>query len=156
LIADHDPGGLSTPDTAARLSLRLPATRASVDAARIAVLDYLAPSSLAARTIFDVELVLEEVLMNVVTHGNPDGEEGMAGHCVELTVESTPDGVRMVFEDDGIAFDPTAATSPPRPATLADAEPGGLGIGLVRRRSSALAYARSDGRNVLTVEIART
>jgi anti-sigma regulatory factor (Ser/Thr protein kinase) len=142
--------------TARRLSLRLPATRASVDAARIAVLDHLAPSAPTARTLFDVELVLEEVLMNVVTHGSAGGEAGMSGHGVELTVEATPGTVRMVFEDDGIAFDPTTAASPPRPATLADAEPGGLGIALLRRRASMLSYARRDGRNVLTVEIART
>jgi len=140
-------------DTAHRLRLTLPATRASVDAARIAVLEYLAPSRPTPRTIFDVELVLEEVLMNVVLHGGAGSDD--ADRSMDLVVESTPDAVRMVFADRGIAFDPTTAAAHARPATLSDAVPGGLGIDLVRKRSRSLAYARKDDCNVLTVEIAR-
>jgi anti-sigma regulatory factor (Ser/Thr protein kinase) len=96
-------------------------------------------------TVYAVELVLEEWLTNVFRHG--------AGTAV--AVELTADGERIAlrFEDDGRAFDPTQAPVRQAPKTLDEAEPGGLGLFLIRQYSKSWRYAREAGRNVMRIEI---
>ena len=92
------------------------------------------------------ELLVEEVVMNVAMHGAEDA----ATAEVELLAEAGPDRCVLVFEDSGRAFDPTAGELKERPLSLADAEPGGLGLVLMRRLTRELAYQRlPEGRNRL-------
>ena len=135
----------------APLSLRLPATRTSVEVARLAALEFLEPYRLSARDVFNFELVLEELLINVALHAYPPNTEGI----VDLTVDAGPGHVRLHLEDEGVAFDPALAPIKPRPTSLDDATPGGLGLQLVRQHARDVAYARRDGRNVTTVTIDR-
>lgn len=96
-------------------------------------------------TVYAVELVLEEWLTNVFRHG--------AG--TEVAVELACDGRRVAlhFADDGAAFDPAQVPERVAPATLDEAQPGGLGLFLIRRYSRSWRYARESGRNVMQVEI---
>ena len=63
----------------------------------------------------------------------------------------SPNAVTFVVEDTGRAFDPSAAPVPARPASLLDAEPGGLGLTLLRHYCSDLTYERIGDRNRLTL-----
>ena len=60
--------------------------------------------------------------------------------------------------DAGVAFDPS--TYPPeqtaRPASLAEATPGGLGLLMIRSFSDDLSYRRSEGSNHLTITVSWT
>ena len=58
----------------------------------------------------------------------------------------------MTVIDAGAPFDPTAAPAPDVGAPLEARPIGGLGLLLVRRSVDALAYARVDGHNVVTLE----
>lgn len=135
----------------ARIELRFAARRHSLDAVRRGVLEFLAPHRPSERAIYAVELIVEEVLTNVVRYGYPAGGE----HEIELAVAIDGSEIELRFADDGAAFDPTLAPEPPPPASLADARVGGLGIKLLRRFASGLAYERNDGRNCLTVRLKR-
>ena len=139
------------PPAMAPLRLRLPADRDAVDDARLAVDRFLAPHGLGEQAAYRVELVLEETLLNVALHGHPDGP----APWVEVLVEVTPQDVVLHFEDEGIAFDPLQAEELPRPTTLDEAVPGGLGLVLVRRNTRHMGYERRDGRNRLTLVVAR-
>ncbi len=68
---------------------------------------------------------------------------------LELEVRRDKDcGVATVtISDAGAAFDPLAFSLPPRPATLADAEPGGLGLVMIRSYADQLSYRHSEQRN---------
>lgn len=112
---------------------------------------------LAPAVVNRIEVIFEEVIANIVRHGFvPDSDQS-------IRVEAAMDGddVVLIFEDDGVAFDPTLR-APPAPFTqLADAQIGGLGISLVRRLSRAVEYtapAPSEGdfhaTNRLTVRVA--
>jgi len=131
--------------------LELPAATASVERARRAVHEFLAPHALTPQQVYAVEVVLEEALMNIVMHAFPKPE----GHGIELVVSIDDEQVVLRFEDDGIPFDPLSIDAPPRPASIEQAEPGGLGLLFVRERSRSLVYERRDGRNVLTVALSR-
>ena len=60
----------------------------------------------------------------------------------------------MIFEDDGLPFDPCSRPDPSLPRTLADAQVGGLGLLLVRRMATTLRYERTPThRNRLLVTL---
>jgi serine/threonine-protein kinase RsbW len=138
--------------SAAALRLAVPAERAAIEATRQRVLAFVDGLGLSARTVFRLELVLEEMLMNRLLHAFPgDGRR----HETQLTLAIEPGALALCFEDDGLPFDPLQA--PPRapPASLAEAVPGGLGLLLTRKAASDCAYERVGGRNRFTVRLAR-
>lgn len=139
-------------DDGSHLQLTLTNDRAGFDETRLAVLKLLAPHAPSPQLLFNVELILEETLMNVIWHAFPDQAE----HPITLSVRVEPEDVVMHFEDDGIAFDPLLAPAPNLPTSIDEAVPGGLGLMLVRKFARSVAYERNNGRNCLTVSVART
>lgn len=125
--------------------LELPATIPGLAAAG----RWLAAQAEAARlpeeTVFALEICLEEALGNVLHHT----PEGVGPLRVGFQAEAAE--VRLVVEDAGPPFDPTAHEEAPLPATLEDAPIGGLGLRLMRRFADSLRYERLAGRNVLTI-----
>lgn len=136
--------------SAAPLRLHLANERAALEPARLAVLAFLAPFSPSPRTVYAIELVLEEVLTNEIKYAFDDHAE----HPIELTVRLEPDAVVLRFEDGGVAFDPLQASAPQAPTSVDDAPVGGLGLVLVRSFATSASYERRDGRNCLTIGVA--
>ncbi|MFY9509546.1 MAG: ATP-binding protein, partial [Rubrivivax sp.] len=127
-------------------------TRAdALEPARLQLLAHLAPLELAAPRLGVVELVLEELFMNLVMHAHGDGAE----HHVDLLVQADGSDVLLQFSDDGRPFDPGQHVQADRPATLAQARPGGLGLHLVRRFARSITHWRAEGRNHVQVRVAQ-
>jgi serine/threonine-protein kinase RsbW len=101
------------------------------------------PYLLPPQLLHAMHVALEEVVMNIVMHGQ-------AEETVAVMAEFTPETASLCIEDSGPAFDPTAA--PSRPATL---EPGGAGLKLLRHYCQDIAYERRAGRNRLTLRFNR-
>lgn len=141
----------SAPTGEPPLRLSLANELAEVERARQQVGELLAPHGLGRRTSYAVELVLEELLVNVISHAFPDNDP----HEIGLSVSVDSREVVITVDDDGIPFDPRQAPEPPVPATLEQATPGGLGIKLLRRYCSRIGYTRSEGRNRVTAGITR-
>lgn len=99
-----------------------------------------------------VELAAEELGLNAMTHGRPGEGEG----SVTLTLHAEPREIRLVIEDGGPAFDPTALPAPDTAAAIEERAIGGLGVHLVRRMADAMHYERRDGRNRVVVHATRT
>lgn len=100
-----------------------------------------------------LDLCLNEVLANLIDHGG-----ARRSSCpVQLTLERTDRDDRGVATlticDAGPAFDPLSVGQGPRPRSLAEAEPGGLGLLLVNRFMDERSYRREGGRNVLKLGI---
>jgi sigma-B regulation protein RsbU (phosphoserine phosphatase) len=94
--------------------------------------------------VADVNVALDEILTNVVTHGYPDE----AAHEIRVRVAIAREGVDVDVEDDGIAFDPTAAAVvPPAAASVRDRAVGGLGLHLVRNLMDEVSYVRAGTHN---------
>ncbi len=140
------------------LRLAVPNELAAIESTRSQVLAFLGDHALPTRTIYHLELVLEETLMNRLMHAFPEGGR----HCTDLSVQflsdelsrEEPGDLVLCFEDDGIPFDPLQASPPPRPASTVDAAPGGFGLMLTRKAASACHYERIGGRNRFTVRLA--
>lgn len=136
------------PDSVLQLSLGAD-PRVHEDARQrvLAHFDGLPGFSANARCVYAVELVLEEWLTNAFRHGGARTVVLTAG-CdagCELT---------LTFEDDGVPFDPTSLQAQPRPASLDQAAPSGLGLLLIGHYASRWQHtARAEG-NRLQVWIA--
>lgn len=130
------------------LRLQVPNELAALEPARLEVLEFVAAQGLSQRLLYQLELVLEEALMNRLWHAFPDGGR----HLTDLQLQVLPDEVVLIFEDDGIPFDPLAVPLPDAPSV---AGLGGRGLMLIRRAASACQYQRVGQRNRHTVHLAR-
>jgi serine/threonine-protein kinase RsbW len=101
------------------------------------------------RTRYNIELLFEEIVGNIVRYATPqDGELHVA-----VSVDISADRIVMSFEDDGIPFDPCGRSDAPAPKALADAPDGGFGLRIVRRVASSMRYERAAGQNRLLLTL---
>jgi serine/threonine-protein kinase RsbW len=96
---------------------------------------------------FRVELCLGEALANIVEHGFEGGQSGQIG----LSFRADDEGLELVVVDDGSPFDPMSLPARASPRRLEDAEPGGLGVPLMRRFADSCSYERRASQNRLTL-----
>jgi serine/threonine-protein kinase RsbW len=112
-----------------------------------------APVKLVVRTRYNIELVFEEIVGNIVRYGAPQGGELR----VDVSIELGADGVAITIEDDGIAFDPCGRSDAVVLTTLAEAPDGGFGLAIVRHAMSSMRYERTaNQRNRLLVTLSAT
>jgi serine/threonine-protein kinase RsbW len=99
-------------------------------------------------TTYAVQVCAEELLGNILRHG------GRPSPRIEVTLSFSPGRVTLTVEDDGPAFDVSAAVPHRVDRTLDAVEPGGLGIQLIRSFASGLDYQRAGlgNRVVLTFD----
>jgi anti-sigma regulatory factor (Ser/Thr protein kinase) len=76
-----------------------------------------------------------------------------AGHPAEIAVEAqwTDPVLSITITDKAPPFDPLSAAVQELPRSLADAAPGGLGLGLIRSYVDDAHYARTENQNRFTV-----
>ncbi len=92
---------------------------------------------------FQVDLVLEELVLNVVNHGSLGGEGE-----INIELVSDPEAVVIQIIDDGRPFDPlTDAPEPDTESGIEDRAVGGLGIHLVRTMMDDVTYRREENKN---------
>lgn len=99
-------------------------------------------------TLFVINLSLDEVVTNIVTH-SPKRPPGAKEILIRLTTENGT--VSAEVEDDGGAFNPLKLPTPDIDAPLHDRSPGGLGIHLVRSLMDHVDYRRIGRRNRFTM-----
>ena len=114
-----------------KLRLVLNNTLAAVEDGRCAVMAFLEP--LDSRVQNRLEVVFEELVTNTVRHGFADSSD----QSIHVEVERGSGAITLIFEDDGLPFNPTEAQVPAH----ADANRiGGLGLPLIAKMSNALCY----------------
>jgi anti-sigma regulatory factor (Ser/Thr protein kinase) len=95
----------------------------------------------------DVRLVLEELLVNTVRHGYPDGRDG----SIDIRLEVEMDVVHLELRDDAMPFDPLQHEPPDLPGDIARRDIGGLGLHLARSIASEFHYARDAHGNRVVI-----
>ena len=94
-----------------------------------------------------VNVALDELLANELSHGMTGREAGL----VSVEVELDKDRVTVTITDDGEPFDPFAQAAPDTTLSVDDRPIGGLGIHLVRELMDEVSYQRRDGQNVVVL-----
>ncbi len=95
-----------------------------------------------------LHIILDEICSNIVRHS------GASAFSVDITLEENPAGVKIVFADDGAAYDPLSHADPDTTLGAAERPIGGLGILMVKKMASSLSYHRAHNRNILVVRVA--
>jgi serine/threonine-protein kinase RsbW len=93
-----------------------------------------------------IDIVLDELLVNTISYGYPDGRAGRISLRMQVD-----DGVTIVIEDDGDAFDPLSVAPPDLDTDLEHRQIGGLGVHFVRSMMDSADYQRVDGVNRITL-----
>ena len=131
------------------LSVRngLEAVSAAIESAR----EFLERAGTPLPAIFDVELALEELLVNVVRHGGLP--EDSADIALRLGLEE--DEIHIVLDAPGTAFDSTRGPEPDLDLPVEERKIGGLGLHLVRAKARRMCYERRGALNHLELWFAR-
>jgi len=93
---------------------------------------------------------LAEALANIITHGGPSARLSPINLSLDVRSEPGNSQAAVTVSDSGVAFDPLVYEGKPTPKTLSEAEPGGLGLVMMRGFSDSMRYRYQDGRNLLT------
>ena len=98
------------------------------------------------RAVLDLSLACEELVVNTVNYGFPEGGE----HVIEVQIQASRSGVEIVIEDRGVPFDPLRSGADPLAQLDMDLEDrpiGGLGIYFVKRLMDEIQYERIGNMN---------
>lgn len=98
-----------------------------------------------------LNLVVEELFTNTVRHGH----RGDSDAPVWLSVESSPEEVRVTYEDSAPPFNPFALFAPTPDTTLSLRKIGGLGVLVTQQLATNRDYAYLYGRNRLRLTLGR-
>lgn len=96
--------------------------------------------------IYKLRLAMEEILVNTINYSFRDQTE----HDIFVRIKCCNESVVVVFEDDGIEFNPLNVPEP-QDIPLEERIPGGVGIYLVKTMMDTFEYERKNGKNILTI-----
>lgn len=102
--------------------------------------------SLPPKFAAEINLVLEEIIANIIEHGDRNRQ-----NPIDIALRLEERELTMTVVDKGPAFDPTNCTSPDTTLPLQQRICGGLGIHLVRTLCSCCSYIRANDSNIFTV-----
>lgn len=94
-----------------------------------------------------IDIAFDEMLSNIIYYAYPDADT----HAIEIDVDFDGQRVIAVIGDDGVPFNPFAQPAPNTDRPLAEREPGGCGIHLVRNMFDDVSYQRQLDRNIITL-----
>lgn len=90
-----------------------------------------------------VQIAVDEICSNIVYYSQAKN--------AKITVTTSDEKLSLLFEDDGIPYDPTTAKEPDVTLSAEEREIGGLGIFMVKKMAADIHYENTDGKNRLTV-----
>lgn len=125
------------------LEKKYPVTMAGIEQAAtdldVTLADVPAPVKAA------VMVAADEIFANIVRHSNA------SYWSLRVDRMHAPEGVRLVFEDDGAEFDPLKMDDPDISLSVDQRPVGGLGIFIVKKTMCPVVYERKDGKNVFSM-----
>lgn len=102
---------------------------------------------LSPELVFNLNLVLEEAVSNVILYAYPKEEH----EIITLTARMIENQLIFILTDAGKEFDPTQIPDADITLSAEERSIGGLGIFLIRQIMNTVEYQRIDGKNVLTL-----
>ena len=106
-------------------------------------------SALPPRKAYQLDLIYEELMTNVVKYSYSDG----GSHQIQVSLENNDQTLTFTIIHDGSDFNPWTQADPDLNVPLEERGVGGIGIMLVRKFSLSASYERRDGKSIITVII---
>lgn len=104
--------------------------------------------NLSPELIFNLNLVLEEAVSNVILYAYPKEEH----QEISLSAQKKGNSIILILTDSGMEFDPTLIPDADITLSAEERQIGGLGIFLIRQIMNKVEYQRINGQNVLRLE----
>ncbi|MBK6426761.1 MAG: ATP-binding protein [Blastocatellia bacterium] len=125
----------------------IPNSAIEYEPARDRLLELFQAAGLSEEAIGELELILEELLVNIISYAYDEPGTG------KIQISAGVDGstVTLEFRDRGRKFNPLEKETPDLDADIEDRPIGGLGIFLVMELASSVTYERVGDENVLRV-----
>ncbi len=96
----------------------------------------------------NLNLVMEEMVVNVISYAYPEGTTAE----IELVAETDGKELKFVLSDRGREFDPTLKGDTDMSVNPAERDLGGMGIFIVKNIMNEVTYQRLEGKNLLTMK----
>lgn len=103
--------------------------------------------NISDRTIFEMNLALDELFTNIISYGFNDNQE----HTIKMSITVEGDQLQMRIEDDGVPFNPLESKTPEFQCGIEECKIGGLGIHLIRKLMDDVHYKRVADKNILVL-----
>jgi serine/threonine-protein kinase RsbW len=113
----------------------------------IFITEFVNNSKIAKSNIFNLNLILEEHLVNIISYAYDDNEI----HEIEIILDIQDDVLEISVIDDGKPFDPTGFKSIEIGNSLEDRKIGGLGILFMTQLTHNIEYRRKNKKNNLNM-----
>jgi anti-sigma regulatory factor (Ser/Thr protein kinase) len=111
--------------------------------------EFCQTSGISEDDMFNVRLVLDEAVINVIMHGYDDTAE----HFINVSMALDDGLLSLHIDDDGIAYNPLDAPPPRFDLPIEQRRIGGLGVHIMKTLARDVRYRREDGRNNLDIEM---
>jgi sigma-B regulation protein RsbU (phosphoserine phosphatase) len=119
-----------------------PPTQAGISAASDFLDEVLA--DIGTLALSPLHIILDEVCSNIVKHSDAT--------VFELDISSNGGETTLTFVDDGSPYDPLSHEDPDTSLPAGERPIGGLGIMMVKKLASSVAYRRTHNRNFFIVK----
>ncbi len=103
-------------------------------------------NDLSPKTLFNLNLIIEEIVVNICSYSYPENEKGM--FTVEISLEN--EEIHLTFIDSGVPFDPSTKDVTFKDS-VSNADIGGLGIHIVKELSKSFSYKYENNQNILKI-----
>ena len=129
-------------------AITVPATIENLDGVMSLIHAELARRLCPISVQHQIDVALEELFVNVCRYAYAkDAEVGNVR--VDYVYNASPNSLTVQLTDQGVPFDPVAATAPRRAFSIEDAQIGGLGIFMVKKSVDDLSYMRDGDSNIV-------
>lgn len=109
--------------------------------------------NIPAEQLGHLDLCAHEIIANILEHGSAEALAADIRLHLDIQRNEHETEATITIADAGIAFNPLTVAPKALPETLAEAQPGGLGLTMMHAFSDSLSYAYEDGRNQLTFSV---
>ena len=99
------------------------------------------------RTGYSLKVVTDEIFSNIVYYSGAKN--------AEILFRVNADRITLVFQDDGMPYNPMEAEEPDITAGAEERSIGGLGLFMVKKMAEQVSYEYADQKNQLTVTMSR-
>lgn len=113
------------------------------------LMDLQSTHKLSDKLMFNINLVLDELMTNIISYGFPEGGE----HVITVDIGCHDDDfLDVTLRDGGRPFDPLSAIMPDLSKSVEERPIGGLGVYFAKTFARELEYKYEDNHNILRLK----
>ncbi|MDK2124079.1 ATP-binding protein [Parachitinimonas caeni] len=104
-------------------------------------------TGLSAKLVFELNLMLDELITNIIEHGYAEVDKG----TIEVSAENDAGLIVLVVRDNAAPFNLLDLSEPDLESDIEEREIGGLGVHFVRLLADSVQYRREADANIVTI-----